>query len=115
MPLGTEVGLGLNDSVLDGDPAPHPKKLHSRPLFGPCLLWPNGRPSQLLLSSCCTKVPTKRSGMDHTVLPANNTMLLLLILYYLDFFRAFLYTFVVRFHTLLKCVFDFSSSVNALS
>jgi len=23
------------------------------PLFGPCLSWPNGRPSQQLLSSCC--------------------------------------------------------------
>jgi len=22
------------------------------PFFGPCLLWPNGRPSQLLLSTC---------------------------------------------------------------
>jgi len=31
-----------------------PKKGHSspRPLFGPCLLWSNGRPSQLLLSTC---------------------------------------------------------------
>jgi len=25
--------------------------------FGPCLLWPNGRPSQQLLSSCCRFVP----------------------------------------------------------
>jgi len=24
------------------------------PVFGPCLLWRNGRPSQLLLRSCCT-------------------------------------------------------------
>jgi len=24
------------------------------PLFGPCLMWPNGRPSQQLLSCCCT-------------------------------------------------------------
>jgi len=36
-------------------PSPFPKKGHSNPpLFGPCLLWPNGRPSQLLLSSCPT-------------------------------------------------------------
>jgi len=28
-----------------------PHKGHSRPIFGPCLLWPNGLPSQLLLSS----------------------------------------------------------------
>ena len=43
MPLGTEVGLGPGDIVLDGDPAP-PRKgaagYSSPPLFGPCLLWP---------------------------------------------------------------------------
>jgi len=47
MPLGTEVG----HIVLDEDTAP-PKKRHNIPIFGPCLLWPNGRPSQLLLSTC---------------------------------------------------------------
>jgi len=52
MPLGTEVGLGPDDIVLDGDPAPPPKGAHQPPLFGLCLLWPNGRPSQQLLSSC---------------------------------------------------------------
>jgi len=51
MPLGTEVGLGAADIVLDGDPAP-PRKGERPPVFGPCLLWPNGRPSELLLSSC---------------------------------------------------------------
>jgi len=79
MPLGTEVGLGRGHIVLDGDPAP-PRKWAQQysppPLFGPCLLlffkllylcvllfcatclvnkdvyilWPNGRPSQQLLS-----------------------------------------------------------------
>ena len=39
-----EVGLGPGDILLDGDPTP--------PLFGPCLLRPNGRPSEQLLSSC---------------------------------------------------------------
>jgi len=29
MPLGAEVGLGLRDIVLDGDPAPRPLKGHS--------------------------------------------------------------------------------------
>ena len=29
MPLGTEVGLSLRDTVLDGDPAPRPLKVHS--------------------------------------------------------------------------------------
>jgi len=38
MPLGTEVGLGSGDIVLDGDPAPPTEKLHSSPpLFIPCL------------------------------------------------------------------------------
>jgi len=31
MPLGTEVGLGPGDFVLDGDPAPLPKKGRSSP------------------------------------------------------------------------------------
>ena len=35
-PLGTEVDLGQGHIVLDGVPALN----SSRPLFGPCLLWP---------------------------------------------------------------------------
>ena len=46
MPLGMEVGLGPRHIVLDRDPAPPPKKwAHGTaplPIFGPCLLWPNG-------------------------------------------------------------------------
>ena len=44
MPLGIEVGLSPGDIVLDGDPAPLPKKGSEppSPIFGPCLLWPNG-------------------------------------------------------------------------
>jgi len=43
MPLGTEVGLGPHDIVLDGDPAPLSKKGRTpSPIFGPRLLWPNG-------------------------------------------------------------------------
>jgi len=44
MPLGTEVGLGPGDIVLDGDQALPPKKgdTAAPPIFGPCLLWPNG-------------------------------------------------------------------------
>jgi len=43
MPLGTEVGLDPGDTVLDGDPAPFPKKgAEPPPIFCPCLLWPNG-------------------------------------------------------------------------
>jgi len=43
MPLLGEVGLGPNDIMLDGDPAPPPRKGGTAPpIFGPCLLWPNG-------------------------------------------------------------------------
>jgi len=40
MPLDIQVGLGPDDILLDGDPAPLPKR--GRSPFGPCLLWPNG-------------------------------------------------------------------------
>jgi len=49
MPLGKEVGLGSGHIVLDGTQRPHSSP---SPFFGPWLLWPNGRPSQQLLSSC---------------------------------------------------------------
>jgi len=52
MPLGKEVGLGPGHVVLDGDPV----GTQPLPTFGPCLLWPNGRPSQQLLSSCYYRV-----------------------------------------------------------
>jgi len=45
MPLGKVVDLGPGHIVLDGDPQ------QPFPTFGPCLLWPNGRPSQQQLSS----------------------------------------------------------------
>jgi len=41
MTLGTEVNVGLGDVVLDGVAAPHPKGAQP-PVFGSCLLWPNG-------------------------------------------------------------------------
>jgi len=40
--LDVEVGLSPGDFVLDGDPAPLPKKGRSPQIFGPCLLWTNG-------------------------------------------------------------------------
>ena len=52
MPLGTEVVLGPGYIVLDGDPAPPKEVGTAAPTFVPCQLWPNGRPSQLLMSSC---------------------------------------------------------------
>jgi len=42
MPLGMEVGLSPCDFVLDGDPAPYPKRGVAPPVLGPRLLWPNG-------------------------------------------------------------------------
>jgi len=42
MALGMEVGFGPGLIVLDGDPAPLPKKGAEPPIFGPSLLWPNG-------------------------------------------------------------------------
>jgi len=45
MPLGTDVGLGPGGIVIDGDPAPT-ERGRAPPLFGPSLLWPNGRRSQ---------------------------------------------------------------------
>jgi len=42
MPLGMEVVLSPGDFVLDGA-QPLPKKGDGAPpIFGPCLLWPNG-------------------------------------------------------------------------
>jgi len=51
MPLVMEVDLGPGDIVLVGDPAP-PKKGHSPQFSAHVCCGPNGRPSQLLLSSC---------------------------------------------------------------
>ena len=63
MPLGTEVGLGPGHIVLDGDPAPpHGKMGTVAPLFGQCLLWLYGRPSQQLLSSCYGRRVWNRPG-----------------------------------------------------
>jgi len=53
MPLSMEVGLGLGHIVLDGDPAPPPKKRAQPPVFGPSVVakwrdqdatWYGGRP-----------------------------------------------------------------------
>jgi len=52
MPLAMKVGISPVHIVLDGDPAPPLPKGPQPPIFGPCLLWLNGRPSQLLLSTC---------------------------------------------------------------
>ena len=51
MTLGTEVGVVPGNIVLVTDPAPPWKGAQQPPLFGPCLFWRNGRPSQQLLSA----------------------------------------------------------------
>jgi len=38
-----ELGLSPGDFVSDGDPVPLPKKGAEPRIFGPCILWPNGR------------------------------------------------------------------------
>ena len=42
MPLGMKVGLDPGDCVRWGPSSPSPKRGCSPPIFGPCLLWPNG-------------------------------------------------------------------------
>ena len=42
MDYAMEVDLDPGDIVLDGDPAPFPERGRRPPIFGPCLLWPNG-------------------------------------------------------------------------
>ena len=41
MPLGIDLGLGRRLCVTRRPSCPQ-KKRHSLPIFGPCLLWPNG-------------------------------------------------------------------------
>ena len=41
IPFGTEVGLSLGDIVLDGDPAPPPRRGNSPPILGQCHIWTN--------------------------------------------------------------------------
>jgi len=42
MSFGTEIGLGPGHIVLDGYLAPPKGHRSPSPIFGPCLLWPNG-------------------------------------------------------------------------
>jgi len=42
MKLGVEVGLGPGHIALYGDLAMLPKGVQPAPIFGPCLVWPNG-------------------------------------------------------------------------
>jgi len=60
MPLGREVGLVPGHIVLDGTQLSLPESGTAvPPLFGPCLLWPNG------LGSCgLTVQPTFEATFD---------------------------------------------------
>jgi len=51
MRLSTELGLGPGDITYMGTQLPQRKEAQQPPNFPPCLLWPNGRSSQQLLSS----------------------------------------------------------------
>ena len=52
MSLGTEVDLGpaIGHTALHGASSSPLESGTAAALFGPCLMWPNGRPSQILLS-----------------------------------------------------------------
>ena len=79
MPLGTEVDLGPGHIVLDWDLSPPHRKSHSNPpLFGPCLLWLNGRPSQLPLNNCCNSL---QQVHDHECHSSASEMVLFDVLY----------------------------------
>jgi len=68
MTFGMEVGLGPGHIVLDHGTQLHRQGHSTLPHFrglrtqnrGPCLLWPNDRPSQHLLSSCLQRMTTIR-------------------------------------------------------
>ena len=66
MPLGTEIGLGPGHIVLDGDLSPPPEGTASPPpIFGLYVLWPNGRPSQVLLRTCLNFKQTPGQEVIH--------------------------------------------------
>ena len=58
MSLGMELGLGPCDFMLDRDPdPPSPKGGRQSPIFGPCLLWPNGWMHQDATCYACRPEP----------------------------------------------------------
>jgi len=69
MPLGKEVGLDPGDIVLDGDPAPLPKKGQSPLQFLPCLLWSNGYMDQDAIWLAVVVVVSVIRRMNEVTLP----------------------------------------------
>jgi len=63
MPLGTKVGLDASDIVLDGDPAPFPKKRAETPNFRPMSIV-----AKRLHASRCHLVMEVGLGPCHVVL-----------------------------------------------
>jgi len=83
MPLCTVVDLGPGHIVLDGAQLSPPERgTAAPPLFSPFLLWPNGRPSQLLLTLVHHDM---ESFIFIQVTVANNQFMLFLLflLYYM--------------------------------
>jgi len=78
MPLGMDVGLSPGDLVLDGNPVFPPQNGGGAPpIFGRCLLWPNGwmdqdatchedrpQPTRLFVRCGPSSLPTK--GVEHS-------------------------------------------------
>jgi len=68
MPLGRDAELDPGDIVFDGDQAPPERDTAAPPLvFGSCLLWPNDRPSQLLLSKLFCMAVCPSDGVRHAL------------------------------------------------
>jgi len=86
MPLGTQVGLGTGDIVLDGDPTPPQKGAQQPPTFGQCPLprngwldkdstWYGGRPRAR--PHCVRLGPSSPHGKWHSSPPATFRLTLL--------------------------------------
>jgi len=78
MPLDKEVGLGPGHIVLDGSPVVTQPPQQPLRAFGPYLMWPNGHPSQQLLSSCfgsLLKSSVGPAAIDDIFLSIANTAL----------------------------------------
>jgi len=65
MPIGTEVGLGPGDIVLDGDPAPYPRKRGTAaPTFWPMSIVAKQSPSSATAELLSKDLPTLTQPAD---------------------------------------------------
>ena len=76
MPFGMLTRVGQRNHVVlsDGDLGPHAKGKYLGGKWRMVKYRERKGKEEYLCSAFCTKVHTKRSGMDHTVLPTNSTM-----------------------------------------